>query len=250
MDWRKSRALYAVLILLLPYGLFALRLPSSARAVALQELNIGSDSDQLFDLQPGIRFAYQNLFSIADIGLYNFEGSVSEGTRLYTTALSQLSAPDYTWQDYQFGIVQRIGIASLGIIQHLKIETIHPDEAHKTWFTDIGMSIRFINTSVEFQSLSVFSDETEYKAMLNHQINQDTRIGVGYFIDEYNDSSTLIGSSYMLTQRLELLSSWRDEPSSLGLGIGLNLAPVYICYAVRSHPKLNLSHAFDLSFRW
>ncbi len=230
---------------LLPAGLLCLRLDGSATDTALSGLQIAPQ-----DSTASLRCGYQSLFSQAGINLYSLSFELLEGSRRYQFGFVQLSSDDYRQQEYALGLAQSIGWATLYFVQNLSTEVIGPDEALQSWYSDLALELKYKSCGLWLLSKSIFSAERTVQLQFTQSLADRMILGAGLKRDEYEDISWSLGSSYRVSDAFYLLSSWQHEPPRLGVGADFRLGKIGLLYAVRTHSRLDPTHALDLSYRW
>ncbi len=199
--------------------------------------------------QAGIRCGYQSLFSLSGLDCYYLEVQLPEGSRRYNIAFNQIDAAAYRQQEYTVGFSQKMSFITLSLAQILILESIEPDAAYENWHTDLAVTLQYRGVSLRLESQSVFTDRID-KLHLAQDLGDRLKLGTGFQRDEYEELSWRFGTSYKVSEQLSILSSWQNEPSRMGLGACFQVANISFSYAVRTHPRLDLSHAIDLSLGW
>lgn len=227
----------------------------SASANALSGITFLSDNVADRYLSPiicstGVDFSYHYPFGDTDAGVIGFHNAFRYGIVNTAVGFSLLSHPDYRWQDQYLSLNIGSPELALGYTQHLLFERIGEDDAYYTWSGDVGLGFQGDIYGTEIRYIRMGTSDAQLHLTASTRIAEDVMVATDYVYSKRYRDSIRCATSYDIAGVLRLSTSWQDEPPRFGFGIGLRLAHGNITYAVRSHPRLDLSHCFDIGFSW
>jgi hypothetical protein len=252
---RLFRAICLFAVLISGARAFADLSEETASANALSGITFLSDNVGDRHLSPiittsGIDFSYHYPFGDGDAGVIGFHNAFRTGLFNTAVGISVLNHPDYRWQDHYLSVNIGSQELALGYTQHLLFERIGEDDSYYTWTGDVALGFQGDPYGTEIRYIRMGTSDAQLHLTASTIFAYDITVATDYVYSKRYPDSFRCATSYDIAGVLQIMTSWQDEPPRFGFGVGLRFAGGNITYAMRSHPRLNLSHSFDIGFTW
>lgn len=248
-----KRALLFTILSSVP--LLAFCLSYSASANALSGLSILSDSVADHAISPvlqvcGLSFTYHRPFNTPGINVYAVHSAVSKYDLHIAVGNTYLNHQDYDSHNPYLNLNYFYKGLGLGATGHLLYDTIQDTDAEYSFCYDLGIGYEHQNFAAELKMLRVNDDEEESSLSVMGYLGADVQAALGYFYSKNYRDNLRIGVNTELNQFLSLYGSWQNEDSRFGAGLKVSVENWSLIYAIRTHPKLDPSHAISLELYW
>lgn len=232
----------------------AIKPVTSASASALAGITILSESPADYSLSPliavdGVCLSWQRPFGLADTDLIGLHSAFSKDSWFLATGLDYLSHPDYRWQDEYLSLGVVWGGLKLGATQHLVYEKI-ADESWFTWDNDFALAFANDDYGSELRYNNARGQDASVTLSASSRLRQNARLASSYTWHKNQRNSYALATTYQVVSGFQLCSSWQSEPTRYALGLELGWNKLNLCYAVQTHPELNLTHSLNLGSKW
>ncbi|MCB5271899.1 MAG: hypothetical protein LHW56_08650 [Candidatus Cloacimonetes bacterium] len=248
-----KRALLFIALSSVP--LLAFCLLCSASATALSGLSILSDSVADYAISPvlhldGLSFSYHRPFNVPGINVFSVHNAISRGDLHIAVGSSYLHQQDYSSHDPYLNLNYVYEGISLGATGRLLYDTIQDADADYSFCYDLGLGYEYQDFAAELKMLRITDDDEEASLCLMGYLGPDLRAALGYYHSKNYQDNFRVGVNTELNQFLSLYGSWQNEDSRFGLGFKVSVESWGLIYAIRTHPKLDASHAISLELAW
>lgn len=248
-----KRALLFIVLSSVP--LLAFCFSSSASANALSGLSIISDSVADCAISPvlhvsGLCFSYLSPFAVPGIKVFSVHNAISRRDLHVALGSTYLHHQDYNSHNPYLNLNYLYKGISLGATGHLLYDTIQDSDAEYSFSYDLGIGYEHKDFAAELKTLRIDQDEEESSLSLMGYLEPDIRVALGYFHSKNYEDRIRVGVNTELNQYLSLYGSWQNEDSRFGVGVKISVEDWSLIYAIRTHPKLNASHAIALELYW
>jgi len=254
--------LLIICFLLFSLSLFSidLHLPASAIQNAASGSILIYPSPSAADSNPacsckGVETSATYLFSMEDLPYFNFHfqqkykhigihlGSSYLAHPLYQESINTLSL-NYSYSYFTIGSSLRYLYNS--VEDYNKGQSISADIGILWQNENILSSLSILNVTqsklLQVKLPVVYLLESCYK------ITDKSRISVGLEKETDFEFSFKIAGRYDIYKALTILSSYQFQPDRIGIGMVFNLNSFSICYSVRTHQYLSLSHYISIGY--
>ncbi|MCB5253783.1 MAG: hypothetical protein RBR69_08815 [Candidatus Cloacimonadaceae bacterium] len=244
-----------LLIVLMSVPLLAFCFSSSASATALSGLSIISDSVADYAISPvmqvsGLCFSYHRPFAAAGINVFSVHNAISRGDLHLALGNTYLHHQDYASHNPYLNLNYCYEGLSFGATGHLLYDAIQDSDAEYCFSYDLGLRYEYKHLAAELKMLSIDQDEQEGSLSVMGFLSPDIRAALGYFHSMNYQDKIRVGIDTKLNQYLSLYGSWQSEDSRFGAGFKVSVDSWSLLYAIRTHPKLDASHAIALEVFW
>ncbi len=227
----------------------------SASANALSGITLLSDNVGDRYLSPiitatGIDFSYHYPFGDADCAVLGFHNAVRSGILNTAVGISLLNHPDYRWQDHYLSLNIGTPELAVGYTQHLLFERVGQDDPYYQWSGDVALGFQGDPYGTEIRYIRMGTSDAQLHLTASTRIASDIIVATDYVYSARYKDSVRCATSYDIGGVLRMSTSWQTEPPRFAFGIGIRMASGNITYALRTHPRLNTSHSFDIGFSW
>ena len=248
-----KRALLFIALSSVP--LLAFCLLCSASATALSGLSILSDSVADYAISPvlhlsGLSFSYHRPFSVPGINVFSLHNAIEKRDLHIALGSSYLHHQDYSSHHPYLNLNYCAQGISLGATGHLLYDAIQDSDAEYSFSYDLGLGYEYQDFAAELKMLRLTHDEEEVSLSIMGYLGPDLRAALGYFHSKNYQDNFRVGVNTELSQFLSIYGSWQNEDSRFGLGFKVSVESWSLIYAVRTHPKLDASHAISLELAW
>lgn len=248
-----KRALLFIVLWSVPLLVFCLA--CSASANALGELSILSDSVADYAISPvlqasGLSFSYHRPFNTPGINVLSVHNAIARKDLHIALGSTYLHHEDYNSHNPYLNLNYWYKGISAGATGHLLYDTIQDSDAEYSFCYDLGIAYAYKNLAAELKILRITDDEEEGSLSLMGHLGPDVRAALGYFHSKNYQDNFRVGVNTELNQFLSLYGSWQNTDSRFGVGFKVNVESWSLIYAIRTHPKLDPSHAIALELNW
>ena len=259
---RSMRKLLLFLLLILGCRLFpvGILLQPSAYHHALSGLSLlnSHPANSFFHpslAQSGIESSVSRILNLEQLPLYNTHFAFRTPKYGFFLGSSYLNNNLYTESDTGFGINYTYKFISVGASIHLIHTNIKNFNSHSAYPICLGIAWQQTNITTAFSLRNAFQAKFagELLPMIflwetAGKLSDKTTISFGLEKENDFDFSFKMGSSYKLLPTFSLLCSYQYNPHRMGVGVVFSIRNFNICYGVRTHPHLNLSHYITLHY--
>lgn len=227
----------------------------SASANALSGITLLSSAVSDYQLSPligstGASLSYVRPFNIGVASVYSLNSAVRISPLLLSYGASYLDQGDYLWQDIRLGLAAGCKGFKLGLAEHLLYEKISTEDSYHSWTTDLALAWKGAAYAGELRWLHLGAADAQLHCSASSNVTADISIAADYVYAPRGEDSFRVGTSCAIGEFISVQSSWQNAPARFGAGISLQYGAGELCYAIRTHTELSLTHSLDLGFRW
>jgi len=241
-------------------GAIDLNLPADAEVLASANTSIlSSNPSASFHLPSLGTSGYETsiiyLYSEKELPLYSvFSGFHMLGGVLSTGA-QVLSHPLYREENVMLNYHRKADILSFGFNERYVGASVENGEKSSAMVTDMGFGITSKSIETAFAIHNVFHASYRgdalpqpFLAELAYRPVEGTAIALGCEKEKGYDACMKISSQYDLSHALRIIAGYQHEPDRFSAGLEFRCRSWFICYAMQTHPDLDLTHAISLSW--
>lgn len=254
------RRVFAAIILLLSTCINALIIQPSGYHHALSGLSLinrhPSNSVLHCSLNsPGLESSITRIFNLEQLPYYNFHVNLNYKHLGFSSGISYLDNDLYQESQSRFAFCYNFENLSFGTgINYIKTKTTNyanhsslPMQFSFAWQEDIFSTAISLHNPFSAQLASINLPRIIlWETCLS--VSDKSKLSVGFEKEKDFDFSLKLGSDYSLYKNFILLCSYQYQPNRIGTGVIFHLNKMEICYAVRTHDHLDLTHYISLSY--
>jgi hypothetical protein len=238
-----------------------LNLPPDANALASANMTILNENPaSVFSLPSegttGYETSVSYLYSETTLPLYslflghNLLGGIAEAG---AQVLSHLL---YQENDILLNYHRRWNVLSIGVNERLLSASVKNGSHSCAYITDagFGLDVTSFQTAIAIHNLFKSKYQNEvlpvlYIAEMAYKPVDTATIGLGCEKQQGYDASLRIATKYQVTSAFQLIAGYQYQPDRFSAGVEFACKRWQLCYALQTHPDLDLTHAISLTWK-
>ncbi|MFO7895708.1 MAG: hypothetical protein R6U84_02095 [Candidatus Cloacimonadales bacterium] len=205
--------------------------------------------------ESGVESSLSRLFGLPQLPLYNLHFAYQRAQWGISLGSSFLDNALYQEISSNFGLSYRWDNISLGSSLHYLKTATHNYSDNAAWPLQLSLAWQEPFFSTAFTFYNSFAAQLEQQPIPQIllwetalEITEKSKLGLGLEKENDFDFSLKIGSSYQILENFTILSSYQYQPDRLGVGVVFGIKKMEICYAIRTHPHLDLNHYISVHY--
>jgi len=252
------RRIFAVMILLLVINLYAIS--PSAFHEASNELSLLYDHPSNSTLHSsiiskGLETSVTRIFNLKQLSYYNFHTNYSVKSFAFAYGIAYLDNPlyqeynnifstSYSWKQITFGYGLNYIYTKTNKYSD---QSAMPMNLSCAWKEDNFCTVFSLHNIFSTKLANVSLPKT-FIWESNLKINKKSNFSLGFEKEDNFDFSVKFGTIYYFYNNFALITSYQYKPNRMGIGTIFSVNNIHVCYAIRTHDHLNLSHYITLYY--
>lgn len=196
------------------------------------------------------------LYSESELPLYSLFTGFHVPGGIVAAGAQMLDHPLYREGNFLLNYHVRVNYLTLGINERYLFSSVVNGSKSSSFLTDTGLGFHtesfdtclgFHNIfRAEFQEEALpmlFISEVAYKPM------EGAIVSLGIEKEKGYDACLKVASRYRISHTFTALAGYQHEPDRFSAGMEFYLRSWSVCYALHTHPDLDLTHAISISWK-
>jgi len=203
----------------------------------------------------GLESSVTRFFGLSQLPFYNFHLAVKRARMGFSLGSSLLDNHLYQEFTTNLGFSYRWANISWGSSCHYLRTKTENFSSHSGWTLQQSLAWQEKYFSTVFTFYNILNSklaQEEIPQILFWEtalpISDKSILSIGLEKEVNYDFSLKLGSSYQIFSNFKILSSYQYQPDRLGIGMIFSLSQLEICYAIRTHQHLDLSHYITIYY--
>ena len=203
----------------------------------------------------GIETSVTRIFNLTQLSYYNFHINYSINSFGFAYGIAYLDNPlyqeynnnlsaSYSWKYLTFGY----GLDYIYTkTKNYSDQQAIPMNLSCAWKEDNFSTVFSLHNTFSSKLANVDLPKT-FIWESNLKVSNKSNFSLGFEKEDNFDFSIKFGTIYHFFNNFALITSYQYQPNRMGIGTVFSINKIQLCYAIRTHDHLNLSHYITLYY--